>query len=368
MKLMPVRYQNLQITYDVLQETGIYLLSKAQGIYCSLAQMAADDYGIYIIIPWLMSFFQLPLQQAIDCFFYGVLGLSFVTALLFFTLLGSTWISGWAFLSFLLLYREGFFRLTDVYGCVIAYNFLVMPFFLWFISKKRSIKVWSVTLFFIGIISGYAHYIRLYSSLAGLFFVIGYLLYQVRKPFMLLFLFLGISLPIAHIHFLIKKSDKFLQNNGIINTVPHGHSFWHNIYAGCGYIENYLDITYDDGSSTAFVKKNYPDIQYHSALYESIVRSECIRIFLKERLLIGTIFFAKLGVMIFYILACANIGLWFAHRYKKGFLEYLFWCGAALQMLPGLMVVPRVSYLSGLTSWMFIYGIYSIIYAFYIKK
>lgn len=61
MQLMSCRFENLQKTYQALQETGIYLLGKIQNTYCSLNQMSADDCGMCVILPWMMQFLNISL-------------------------------------------------------------------------------------------------------------------------------------------------------------------------------------------------------------------------------------------------------------------------------------------------------------------
>lgn len=224
-------------------------------------------------------------------------------------------------------------------------------------------------MFFVGIIVGYVHYIRIYSSLAVLVFCVSFLsvLLPVRiKNKLLLFTFLaaGMLIPVIQMNYHIYKSAQFLKIKKVESKVSYAHPFWHAIYSGIGYIDNYLEIKYRDECARAAAEKIHPDVEFCSKEYEKILRKEVLRIALKERFLFGSIIFAKLGIIMFFILSCANIGLIFAYFYPKGLLEYIFWIVMGIAALPGLMVVPRPSYLSGLASFAFIYGIYSNIYGY----
>lgn len=370
MELMLGRFANLQLTYDAFKETGIYFLIKTQSSFASLASIAADDIGIYYFIPSLMNLLSFSLEEAINVFFYGLLGMSFFIAFVTFYFQSDFLFIIYAIFSFFLLYREGFFRLTDTYIAPVACTFFLIPLFLLLFQSAEKMK-WYHYLFmaFAGFVSGYSHYIRIYSSLAPLCFIISFVLLllkaSLREQVLLLTCFiLGLSLPVVHMRTTVRTANVFLKDHKIINNVPYTHPLWHNIYAGLGYMENYLEIKYEDECARKAAEKICPDVEFCSKEYEKILRKEVIRIALKERFLFGSIVFAKLGVILFFILACANIGLIAAYFYPKGFLEYIFWIAMSISALPGLMVVPRPSYLSGLASFAFVYGIFSIIYSY----
>ncbi len=368
MNLMNVRMVNLGRTLEALQETGCFFLAKINNSLVSIAQAGADDVGIYYFIPLICQKFSIPLPRAIDYFFYSMLAFSGIVFVIGIRLLSNWWITLYSVLSSFFLYREGFFRVTDTYIAAIFCTFSVIPLFLYVFKKQKKIFWYHyIYSFLVGLMLGYCHYIRIYSSLSVLIFIVLFILFAsrivlVRKIVLGCFFIAGISISAQHMNTLIKRSQSYMFMHGVKETVPYTHSFWHNVYAGLGYVDNYLEIKYNDNCAAQAARKINPHILYHSSEYEKILKNEVLRIVSKERFLFGSILFAKLGVLLFFVIACANIGLVAAYFYPKGILEYIFWISMVVAGLPGLMVVPRASYLSGLAAMAFVYGIYSLTY------
>ncbi|MFT6765291.1 MAG: hypothetical protein ACJAZS_000166 [Alteromonas naphthalenivorans] len=375
MIIMGGRFDSLVKTYEAFIQTGYYFLIKMNGRLVALENVVFDDLGMYYFVPLLARKFSIPIPLAINYFFYGALLIAFCMFLLSVLLLSNIWFVFYSGISFFLLYREGFFRLTDVYVAAVFCTFTLVPFCLWIFNNVTQIKRYHYAwMFASGLVIGYCHYIRSFSSVAIFFFIFLYVLLQLSvqkkiKCALLFLLMLGMIVPKIHFNYQFSKTDSLLQQLGNDISAIKEHPFWHNIYIGFGYTENYLDISYDDRCGVRYVEKSNPGVKYYSEQCEKILRNEVIRIVLKERLLAGSSLFAKLGVVLFFIIACANLGLIAGCFYPKGILEYIFLGSILLSAVPGVLVTPRPSYLSGLTSFAFIYGIYSIVFAFQsIKK
>lgn len=369
---MGCRYRNLLSTVSAFVDTGYYFLLKNKDGLSAIAH-SADDIGIYYFIPLLASLLNVSIDQAL-CYFFNFLLLSAATISLYsWYLLGGFAVTSFSIISFLFLYREGLFRISDTYCINIWCTFVVVPLSLYLFMYRSfsSAVVWALCC---GILCGYSHYIRVYSSLPVIVFLICFIginhhFKKLQKLFLSGMLLIGFLLPLLHMNYLVSCTNNYLKRMGKSHNMPYTHSFWHNIYAGLGFLsDNYLEIQYDDGCSFKAAQKVKPEIVLHSYEYENILRSEVFKIIRKERLFFAMTFFAKLGVIIFFILACANIGLLAAYFYPKGLIEYIFWLAMGISSLPGLMTVPRASYLSGLAAFAFVYGIYSIIYALKKRK
>ena len=158
----------------------------------------------------------------------------------------------------------------------------------------------------------------------------------------------------------IHKTKMYFINHGYsLNSGLGKHVFWHNIYLGFGFIPNYLGITYDDDCAIKKIKNIDPNIKEYSEKYESLLKKETIRILLKERIFAWSTIFAKFGVCLFYLLVCMNIGSLAAVLFKQDmYLHSCFLIVLLTAALPGILVMPRPSYLSGFTALAFVYGLY----------
>ena len=82
MEIMFCRYQMLKSTVEAYQEVHVPLILKAGTQYSPSG--FGDDIGIYLFIPWLSRFWNVPLEKAIDLFFYSMIGVGFFLSLVCF--------------------------------------------------------------------------------------------------------------------------------------------------------------------------------------------------------------------------------------------------------------------------------------------
>jgi hypothetical protein len=157
-----------------------------------------------------------------------------------------------------------------------------------------------------------------------------------------------------------------LDTQGVAHDAAHlPHTFWHNIYAGLGFVTNDYGLYYSDNCSVAKVQEVAPEVVYLSEEYENTLRDETLKICKKHPQFILKMLFAKGGVLFYYLLAFANIGLVCAWFYRKPwYLEISYWLAMWFSALPGIVTVPVAPYLTGFFTAATFYGIHSIIWAF----
>ena len=370
MQIMGCRYFSLVETVKVLSETGLYLLVKVNGLFSFVGDLAFDDIGTYYFIPFLMKTLDISLDHSIDLFYYGLIFVGLAVLIGAFSFLGGLWLGLFSLCSFFIIYREGFFRLTDLYIVNIFCTFLMVPLFLLVLDHfKRANYTSCAILFILGLVAGYSHSMRMYSSLPAVFFIGSSLVSFFKKKHLYIlsfFLIGGIGVSSLHMRYLVFKAKTFLSTQGVHSVTSVKHPFWHPIYGGIGFLENHLGITFDDENIINKVKNIDPIIKPYSAEYEQVLRKEVFNLLYKERFLVFSAMFAKIGIILLFLLICSNIGLLAAYLSPKGKLEYIFWSSMALSGLPGILVLPRASYLSGFAAFAFVYGIYSVI--FYLKN
>jgi len=133
------------------------------------------------------------------------------------------------------------------------------------------------------------------------------------------------------------------------------------VYIGLGFVQNPYVPAYEDGVGFRKAHSIDPTVINCSPEYENILRREVFRLARNHPQFIVTNLAAKAGVVLFYLLICANMGLLAAFCYPKGWvLESAFWMAMGFDLLFGLLVVPEFSYLLGLMAFAVMYGIFSI--------
>ena len=256
---------------------------------------------------------------------------------------------------------------SDVYTTY----FFTVSFFPWvlILLEKKYYRILFVYGFLLGVIVEYGNFVRSFSGLpllAGVTVALVCSLKFSRKTFLVsAFIVLGIGLVKFHIHTVIQQRDRYLQTQGyVFEKANLQHIFWHNIYMGFGFITNNKNLNFSDTCSVEKVKEVNNQIIYLSSEYELTLRNEVLKLCLYSPNYLLRVLFAKLGVLFYYLLLFANIGLLAAYYYPKPFcIEFSYWSMLLFSALPGLLTIPNIFYILGFISIATFYGICSIVYA-----
>lgn len=366
MHIMESRYDALKETMAGYQQTGIPFVGH-DGISFTYSGFG-DDQAIYYLIPKIAKFFHIPLDQAIDVFFGGMILLALLSGVtgffLFFKRTASRIIVllGLGFLSF------AAFKVGDVYIAASAAVVASVPLFVYFAGKLPAHKGFFVFLFLAGLGLGISQFVRAHSATAVLLFMVVVLLFtktELRKK-LVLFSFLGIGLSISAIffHVQLNNRDSYLQQHESGPPPERRHIFWHSAYIGLGFIDNPYVEEYRDEVAFEKVKSINPAIQISSKEYEEVLKNEVIHFISSHPTFFVMNIGAKSGVMILYLIMFANIGLVLSFFYKKPWqIELAFMIAMLFNSLFGLIVVPDPKYVLGFISFAAIYGIFSINFA-----
>lgn len=260
--------------------------------------------------------------------------------------------------------------ISDVY---VIYFFTVsfLPWLLVLLQKKhyRSLLGYS---FLLGLVYEYGNFVRSFSGLPllmGFLVAVMFSLRNSRNTFLAILLFCAGSMCVKmHIHKVLSVRNAYLKEHKIdFLDYPLQHTFWHNIYMGFGFITNNRDIVFSDECSLAKVNQLNPQARYLDSLYETALKNEVLRLCFLSPNFVLRVFFAKLGVLFYYLLLFANIGLIAAYYAPKPlYVELSYWSMMLIGALPGLLTIPNMLYLLGFCSTASLYGIHSLI--FYLNK
>jgi hypothetical protein len=369
MSLSGGRYPHLIATLAGYLKTGIPLVEYDETKY--LPCITNDDIGIYLFIPKIVKFFNISLDTAIDLFFYGIISLSIVCGIIGFFLYYKSWIAR----AISIVGLGGAFHLMisigDVYSVGPACMIGIIPFFL-YLMNENSIYL-NIFLFFSGAILCFANYTRAFSGIPVVLFMLTLLLFHSKKNYLVTvrhisLLFCGMLSFQLYISNLYKQYEHFAKNNieGDID-IRKNHVFWHTLYCGFGFLKvmNSDNIEFEDSSGYRKIAAIDPEVmhQFHPK-YNDLMKNEVLNLMIFQRFFVIITLFAKLGVLIFFLLKYANLGLIVAWYYPKGFaLEIAYWIMLLFNALYPLVAIPLGVYTINFMVAGIVYGITSLNYA-----
>lgn len=327
----------------------------------------SDDIGLYYFVPKLVRLLHCSLDQAINLFFYGMMACALVVGIAGFCALTKSWVSR----SFAIIYLIMFsvyscWGMTDIYLVFAASAVALIPWALYFMQRGKA--DYKVALFFgvVGVLSGYAQYVRAYSSGAVVLMsllVIFFISSARQRKFMLLgALCCGMVLPIVHMRALLAHRTHCVDT--VLHKAPDQHVLWHTMYAGFGFLRNDFGIQWDDATVVEHAHRIDPAVVYPSLQYEKVVRGMVFDLVKHHPQFVLQTLFAKFGVMLYYLLFFANIGLLLALLYRKPWqIDFMFFVALAFNSLFGFIALPGKYYLLGALTCAVLYCIVSFDYA-----
>ena len=372
MNIMSCRLIALKNIFLGYQKTGIPLI-EFDGTKLT-PSFPSDDIGIYVLIPKIATLFNLNIEQAINFFFYSILFVPPLIGIIGFLLYYQSTLQRIIAVGAMLLLTRQAYALGDVYLAYFACVTALVPWSLYFYKRKKYDRSLLLYLFFAGIWIGFFNYIRTYSGIGvGLFiltlFSLKYKAQWLKKISFTGIMFLGIAVPYIFFSNAYNTYKTYAQEQLVGFSIGEkNHVFWHNIYIGFGFLKygNPDDITYDDNFGTKTVQNKVPGITLkgNTPEYERTLKNEVLNLFKNHLQFVLFTLFAKIGILLFYLIKFANIGLLAAFFYRKPWqLELPFWIGMSFYSLFSILTMPFMEYALGFISLAALYGIISINYA-----
>lgn len=365
MNIMESRYRSLQQALAGYEQTGVPLVA-FDGARLVPAGFT-DDSGIYYFLPGLVRLLDVPLGQAIDIFFRGIVGASLALGILGAIVALRGWAARLTAIVGLVLLSRIVIGVGDVYVVPASVAVAIVPLSLYFIRRRRHGFRYLVFGAFAGICIGLAHVIRNHAGTAVFIFVGTVVLLKSQLPrhgriAFLVVLVLGVTLPLVHFNRVVGARDAYLlaRTTGY-QPGAHIHPFWHSVYIGFGFLDNELGIAYLDEVASAKVSELSPKAAYLSREYEETLRVEVVRLVRDHPLFVARTIAAKIWALGRYVLIFANVGLLAAVVYRKPWhIDLAFFAALAFSALFGILVIPALPYVLGLVAFSTLYGIVSI--------
>jgi hypothetical protein len=371
MNIMGSRLIHLGLSLAGYLKTGVSLIEFDGNRL--IPSFTADDLGIYVFIPKLATFFNISLSAAIDIFFYGMLYSAFFWGAIgfyyFYSTLSERLVS---VVGFGLLVRFASF-VGDVYLCSVCSVMSLLPWaFCLFYKKKATEASQYIYAGFAGFYIGIMHTIRSWSGFGPLLSIVVLILYNSaswrKKGILIVCLFCSAGIPWLYMQSVYTSARSFCQEN--IHDKHIGepqHVFWHPVYLGFGFLSflNPDNIKYDDSCGEKKVLSIDPTITIaQTNAYENILKDEVFKLIRNHFNFVILTLFAKLGILIFFMLKFANFGLLLSWFFPKPFIiDYALLVGISFNALFPLLVMPMHEYSMGFIAYAVIYGIMSINFA-----
>lgn len=354
-----------------LQKTGIPLIAfDGQQLKPAWTQ---DDIGMYVLIPKIATFLNLSIETAINLFFLSLIIIPGIIGILGFLHYYITPLQKIiACLGILFLMRQAYF-IGDVYIAYYAGICALVPWSLYF-AKKLTYN-WQLLFFcfFSGFFIKGLSYIRAYSGFGVILFIA--LLFLCKSIFskkqllsLSLFFLLGTTIPTIYFNHEYAKSIVYAKTELHADSIGENmHVFWHPVYLGFGLLKWYNpdEISFDDNFGFKKALEIESDVQIYSSHYENILKNEVINLIKYHWHFVIFTLFAKIGILLFYLLKYANIGFIAAFIYRKPwFLELPFWIGTSFYALFPIIGMPTyIEYVLGFITFVTLYAVVSINYA-----
>ncbi len=323
-----------------------------------------DDMGIYYFVPRVAALTHTGTQQAINLFCGGTLLLALLCGLVGSFMLFKTAAQRLvALIGLLWLTRIGL-GIGDVYLFSIALAMATVPLFLWFLRQNRVTPAFYALLFATGAAVSTGNWLRSQAGTGVVLFMAILLLAGLTVPLksrllLLLCLFAGMPLPALAFKTVENRAEAYMiAHQPGYQPLIQQHVVWHSVYIGLGYLTNEYGIAYHDEIAAAKVASIDPTVPYCSAEYERILKRATLQFVRAHLNFTMETVAAKCGVLLYLFVRYANIGLYFAWRYRRPrALDAAFWTAIGVGLLPGLLVVPYANYATGFTAFAVLYAI-----------
>jgi hypothetical protein len=270
----------------------------------------------------------------------------------------------------LLLLFLGTFREGDVYILLSSTTVALVPWLLYFV-KRGVVDGWFIMFALgAGLCAGFANLIRSHSGTGFMLFMAIAVPFAVRCGWRSKILLTAVTAaaclaPSLYFHTLRDRRDAYL--NAVQPARPpiqEQHPFWHSVYIGFGFLSNEMVPAYSDEVAVYKVAAISPGAHYLSAEYEAVLKNEVSYLIRHHFSFVVLTLAAKMGVICFALLLCANVGLLAAALYPKTWpIEVAFWVAIAFSSLFGLLVIPYPKYLLGFMAFAILYAVVSVDHA-----
>lgn len=328
----------------------------------------ADDHGTFYAIPQIAYAFNLPIESAINVFYYGAIGISALVGILGCMLYFRSWTARAVAAAWLAGLTWTMATHCDVYLIAPCAVMACTPWILWAAQRTLRPTAFLSGGLSLGLVMAVANLMRAHTGTAVLLLAIpavGFAAQYSRRLRLGFFALTalgvgGVSLYQSH---LMYRADTYVRQHSPenISSRTTSHLFWHSLYIGLGFLPNTHGIEYKDTVAIKIAERLAPEAEYLSREYDRVIRDQFLDLYRRHPTFVWQAWFAKLGVVALMFLVHANVGMaavWFSglpRRVLAGFVA-----ASALSALPGILVMPYEVYLLGMWAWATLLAVVSV--------
>ena len=268
--------------------------------------------------------------------------------------------------------------ISDTYSFYGLTSLALIPVWYFFFKKNLINEKYSLILYsiFTGLLIAFSEMVRGQSGSIILLCILIYYFFSIEKQIKLKFISLIILIfplilsQILLSHLSEKRNLFFKENPNFLyelekRDIPLNHvrAVWHNAYYNLGFLSYYKSEfpKNTDEYSVKKAKKINPNVVPYTKEYEKILMKEYFNFVKDYPLYFIKITFAKLGVIIMYLIVFINIGIY--NLFKKGLsnqVKFFFLPGIFLNSSLGLAAEPDYSYLLGMFAFASMMSVYTL--------
>ena len=351
--LMPFRHEYLGKTLKGYEMTGVPLIQYDGNVFSPAG--ISDDTGIYYFVPKIANFFNINLEQAISAFFLFFFCSSILISLFaifkIFPNIKERIIS----LFFLLTISVYMFARGDIYIMSATTMLTIIPLS-YYLKKKGCLNYTHYIIYFsFGLLISVSNFIRSNSATGVLLFLLFFIFLTQRtnKKFLMytyVVLAVGFLISSLFITSVKRERDEYLNsiNAAKAENFVKGHTLWHSVYLGLGFLNNTYKIEYNDNCGFIKAESIQPNIVYYSTEYENLMKKEVINLLKTDPWFIIKNILSKFGVVVFYLLIFSNIGIIYIFKALRNLTFNIpIWICLIFNLSFPLITMPFPSYLIG---------------------
>lgn len=357
------KIEMLEAATAAYRATGQLMLALVDGRLFVPGQ--GDDIGLYYFVPLIATRLGVSAATALSIFQWTIL----VLATLVGSLVSLKLVSGRESRVFAVMGMLGVatlsFGIGDAYLVGSMFTAAVIPSALYAFARKDENRT-LLALAVIGFFAAIANFISFYSACGGLAFVLALIYWsgETRKAklWFVAALAAGFLAATAITQVSISRRDDFLRaTNSAYEAPSRNHGFWLKTYMGLGFLANPYVSGFRNDVAAARLEELSPGTRLESPTAGRVLRRETLTVMRNHPWFAIRTLAAKAGVVFVYLFVFVAAGL--LTRPPRGNRENngkIFAVGGLFSIVPGLMWIPSVEYLSSAIALAVIYATYTI--------
>lgn len=347
----PGRIDMLDATIAGYRATGELLLAVVNGrLY---VPGSGEDLGLFYFIPIIATRFGLTAAEAMASFQWTILllgtGVGILLSLRLFRAQESRVFAALGLIGVATLA----FGVGDVYMIAPVYTAVVVPAAVYVLSSLEENRV-LISLAVIGFFGAIANFASYFAAFTGLAFVLGTIYWSARprsrqtKLWFVAALAAGFLVATSIFQFSISRRDSYVKSAiPAYEAQSRSQGFWVKAYMGLGFLTNPYVRAFGNDIAASRLAELAPSVAINTPSADRIMRKELVSVARQHPWFAIRTIAAKAGVVFLYLVVFVGAGLLARSQPGAGGRDTRAFIVAGLvSIIPGILWIPTVEYLS----------------------